>query len=95
MTAEDARKLTAQALDAQSGRYVPELVAHALQLIEDAAREGLQEIRDPFSGLRMPITEQHREAAYDALVARGFDVEHHPDPDPGHPCSRSYTSVSW
>ncbi len=29
------------------------------------------------------------------FVARGFTWTDHPDPDPGHPASHAYTTLSW
>lgn len=29
------------------------------------------------------------------LEAEGMRIIQHPEPDPGHPCSRPYTELSW
>ena len=37
----------------------------------------------------------YEQAVFTALRQLGYTVEHIPDPDPGHPCSRSYTRIKW
>lgn len=68
-----------------------------------AAEEGRSEITHPFvrpddtypaSPGEWPRHEV-QEAVWRALTIEGYKVTHHPDPDPGHPGSGPYTTVSW
>jgi len=41
------------------------------------------------------ISETLSNLVYARLQQDGYKVEHHPDPDPGHPGSGAYTTLSW
>lgn len=97
MKAEDARKLSqgyAQSAD------VDRLWDKLMERIKTTAETtGRTELMHPWSGLNgdrlgMPTREQ-QDALRKRLIAEGYSVVDHPDPDPGHPCSGPYTTVSW
>lgn len=57
---------------------------------------------DPFVGLKLPGSELtfgpsavQIEKLEQLCRNEGLRVVHHPDPDPGHPCSRPYTELYW
>ena len=60
------------------------------------AQMGKLELNHPFETVdkKFPTIEEQT-AITIALTKLGYVVKEHPDPDPGHPCSHAYTSVSW
>ncbi len=93
MNANEARKLSEHNI---KGPATDHLVKIVLDKIDLAAMNGEFEITEPFTGLRMPWpTSEQLEATWVRLQVLGYKVMHHPDPDPGHPCSHPYTSISW
>lgn len=92
MKAEEARKLAQENL---KGVVIEPLLERTYGLIRKASLEGKSQIVDPLSGLRCMVSQDQRDAVYDKLREDGYKVVHHPDPDPGHPASHAYTTVSW
>jgi hypothetical protein len=97
MKASEARKLSqgyAQSAD------VDRLWDKLMERIKNTAETtGQTELVHPWSGLNgercgMPTREQ-QDALRKRLIAAGYAVVDHPDPDPGHPASGPYTTVSW
>lgn len=75
MTAEEARKLTEQAkakLLSGSDSTVNALVDVAHKKIAEAAANGQSRVDNPFDGIRMAMTEQQQDAAYDRLRVEGY-----------------------
>lgn len=95
LNAEDARKLTRENL---RGPAIESFVATLNQKIKMVAAEGKSSF-DPLAYLgsvrtTSPSSEQ-REAIKLHFLEAGFQWQDFPDPDPGHPCSRPYTKLSW
>ncbi len=63
--------------------------------IKEAAEKGRHSIVYPTNGYSQSISGDLEEALWQSLRQDGFKVKHHPDPDPGHPCSHPYDEVSW
>lgn len=94
ITPEDARKLAGAKLN---GPVIAPLLEHVKKRICDAAEAGKFEIAHPLHGwpvFKWP-SPQEQEALWTALIREGWKVVHHPDPDPGHPGSAPYTTISW
>ncbi len=96
MKASEAHALTSQYVNSAD---VDVLYRKLCERIRATAQQGKTSIAHPFSGLDgsrvgMPTREQ-QDALRQKLVADGYSVDDHPDPDPGHPCSGAYTTVSW
>jgi hypothetical protein len=97
MKASEARKLSqhyAQSAD------IDKLWGRLMKRIKDVAETtGRTEITHPWSGLHSErcstITREQQDALRKRLIAEGYSVVDHPDPDPGHPASGPYTTVSW
>lgn len=92
MKASEAKAITEQQL---KGPVIEPLLQFCYQRIKTAAEQGKSQIIDPLHGIRTPVCLEQREAVYQQLVIDGYKVEHHPEPDHGHPCSAPYTTVSW
>ena len=96
MTPEDARRIATSNLH---GPVIEPLLKHVHKRIAEAANKGRFEITHPLQDLptgvcKWPSVEE-QEALWLALQKEGWKVTHHPDPDPGHPASGPYTTVSW
>lgn len=97
MKASEARKISAgyaQSVDVD--KLWDKLMARIKTIGETTGRT---ELVDPWLGLNgdrlgLPTREQ-QDALRKRLIAEGYEVVDHPDPDPGHPASRPYTTVSW
>lgn len=63
--------------------------------IKLAAEQGRFNIAHPFQEVRPYPPFEAQDAIYDYFVTNGFKIKHHPDPDPGHPASSAYTTISW
>ena len=98
---DDSRLESPEVTDSETLRWL----ATAGARIRRAAEEGRSEITHPFmrpdntypelpKEMEWPRPEV-QEAVWRALTIEGFKVTHHPDPDPGHPGSGPYTTVSW
>lgn len=77
------------------GPAIAHLLEHVHHVIKNAATAGKFSVQDPLSSIRTMVMPEESKAVYDALRKDGYTVVDHPEPDPGHPCSRPYTTVSW
>jgi hypothetical protein len=94
MNAKQAKELAVKNL---KGPVIEPFLNHVYKRVEEAAKKGQFEINNPFHGLEHGIwpTNIQQEAVWQKLREEGFEVKHHPDPDPGDPRSGPYDSVSW
>lgn len=95
ITANTAREITQDSL---KGPAIETFVSALTNEIKMVAKEGKSSF-DPWGYIgslrgRSPSTEE-REAIRKHFENAGFKWEDHPDPDPGHPASRPYTTLSW
>jgi hypothetical protein len=95
MNAEEARKLTYESM---RGPVIEGFILLLNKKILETAKQGKSCI-DPWqhiSSLRgtFPTTEQ-QQAIKTHYLNHGYTWGDHDDPDPGHPCSRAYTTLSW
>lgn len=98
MSAEDARRMTADALGPDAELIRP-YMEHVEARVRAAVAAGKRRIDHPLSGLGgggtswiAPATE---DAVRKALEAAGYTWTHYPDPDPGHPAGGAYDTLSW
>lgn len=95
--AEAAKKITTEALAPEATLIKPYL-DHIESKIRTAAKDGKREIAHPFAGrpdgLAM-VSSSIERAVRKALESSGFCWTDNPNPDPGHPSSSAYTSISW
>lgn len=95
--ADEARKLSEKNL---RGPAIEPYLKIVLSRVENACKKGQNSINHPF---RFDYGKDGVSSVYgrelDGLVLelqrRGFRVTHHPDPDPGHPCSSDYWTLEW
>lgn len=94
MNAKEARELAEKNL---KGPVIKPLLDALYEQIRHAAENGRKSITRPWSGLRIayPTPDQQVAVWMHLISVDGYTVEHHPDPDPGHPCSSAYTEISW
>jgi hypothetical protein len=94
MNATEAHKLAAASLQ---GPVIEPQLNFVLQRIEEASRKGRFELNHPFNGWNVSAwpSEGEKKAVWQALRALGYEVEHMPDPDPGHPASSPYDRIRW
>ena len=97
MKASEARKLTEKHLKTTA---IEDFVKQIDEKIVEAATKGQSSLHNPFSNLKKNGTFSFMNGdVEDALKAHyrsnGYKVEDHPDPDPGHPASGPYTTLSW
>ena len=97
INAKDARALTVKNLQ---GEVIEDYVVQIDKKIHVACAAGASKINHPASGLKKNgnlslLSTGVREAIKAHYENRGFLYEEHPDPDPGHPCSGPYSSLSW
>lgn len=96
MKASEARQLTSEY---RNSVEVEPLWANLVERIKAAASEGKSTLVDPFIGIggdRLGMLSRSQQTALKLrLAAEGYLYEDHPDPDPGHPCSRAYSTISW
>jgi hypothetical protein len=92
MKASEARQLSA---DFTGSHELIGLRNFVDEKIKEAAQNGDTRIIHPLQGLAKWPAVNQQEALWFSLRADGFNVQHHPDPDPGNPVSRPYTAVSW
>jgi len=92
MTPTEARALAESKLH---GPVIAPLLAHVKGRIKEAADKGQFQIAHPLYGYKKWPDHEQTEALWLALQKEGWKVVHHPDPDPGHPASGPYTTVSW
>ena len=93
MNASDARLL---ANESRNSHVIQPFLNRILDRIQTLAKMGKLELNHPFETVdkKFPTIEEQT-AITMALTKLGYVVKEHPDPDPGHPCSHAYTSVSW
>lgn len=92
MNAEEARKMTSKG---RTSAATTDMMNFVYRQIEAKAAKGENSLTHPLVGFQSPLSEIEKEAIYDRLLEEGYKVKHHPDPDPGHPCSHPYTEISW
>lgn len=94
MNAKEARELTEKNLN---GPVIKPLLEAVYEKIQQAAAAGRKSITHPWYGLRVTYpTPEQQEAVWKHLIGvDGYNVQHHPNPDPGDPRSSSYTEISW
>ena len=92
MKATEARKLTEENL---KGPVIEPYLRIVHTKIKEAANKGKSSITHPWAGIRgvYPSSDE-QEAIWTSLRSDGYKVERHPDPDPGHPASAPYDSIS-
>ena len=96
LNAEQARALTSKALGPDSQIIAPYMANIAQRICEEATK-GRSELVHPFSkikGMDYPSNDIEK-AIRKALESQGFIWTDHADPDPGHPGSGPYSTVSW
>lgn len=95
MNAEEARRITRQNLQ---GPVIEKHISNLDTEILRLAAQGKSEF-DPKQYLHKLRTPAPKGAEWEAISTnyrlRGFNWTEHPDPDPGHPASHSYTILSW
>lgn len=96
VTASKARALMRSCINTE---HVQRLRHHVDERIKSACMQGKSSIAHPLHGLpavqQMNVTPETLEALWNSLKEDGFAVDHHADPDPGHPASGPYTTVEW
>ena len=98
LDAQKASEITEEALAADAEIIKP-YIAHIERKIKFAAKCGKREINHPFSRdgrhcVPHPIPDI-KKAVRMAVELNGYTWIDHPDPDPGSPTSRPYTTISW
>ena len=93
LNADDARRMTENALSPDAEIIRP-YVKHVLTKVAAAAKEGRREIAHPLRVLP-GILPDAKEAVRKAIEVLGYTWTHHSNPDPGHPASSEYDTVSW
>ena len=93
--ANEARRITSNNL---KGPAIKPFVSMLEARVKEVASKGGCSF-DPWACIRShrgtsPSGDQ-REAIRKHFEQAGFVWEDHPDPDPGHPASRPYTTLSW
>lgn len=96
-TAKDARKMSDDNL---KGPVIEKYINHIDNRIKKAAKEGKTSIHNPQAGSANEGFDFYLGGDRFAAVERyyisiGYVIKDHPDPDPGHPCSSPYTTLSW
>jgi hypothetical protein len=92
MNAQQVKQLATKNL---KGPVIEPFVKQIDEKIKLAAENGRFNIIYPFQGVQPYPSFEAQDAIYDYFSKNGFKVTHHPDPDPGHPASSSYTEISW
>ena len=96
MKAHEARKISESFVDSKQMDTLWERLCARIQL---QAEKGHYSLVHPWSAIGGSRLDYASRAEQEALTARlranGYKVVDHQDPDPGHPCSRAYTEVSW
>jgi hypothetical protein len=94
MNAKEARELSEKNL---TRPVIKPLLDAIYDKISEAAKAGRKSITHPWRGLRTlyPTPDQQQAVWKHLTEVDGYEVKHHDDPDPGHPCSSSYTEIRW
>jgi hypothetical protein len=91
LTAADARKLMVHS--PESSERLRKAIAAVEQKIKEKAASGRATVMDPFNNLG--LTSGDISELSSVFRRRGFKYTAYDDPDPGHPCSRPYSELSW
>jgi len=89
MKASEAREISEVAMAKADGPVIGKYVTAITEKIKKACSEGMVGIYLDY------IPREARKSVYSHFRSLGYDIEDHPDPDPGHPASRPYTTLSW
>lgn len=97
MNADQARKITSESIN---GPVIQKYIKAIEARIEREAKKGKRSIHDPNigspqSGFQYILSSVEEKAVQRYFEGNGFVWTYHPDPDPGHPCSSSYVTLSW
>ena len=94
MNAHEARKITAENL---KGPVIQPFVFAIDKGIQSAAEKGRNEVipRHCVGNKLLHPNFEEWQAIQQHYVGLGFVWKDHPDLDPGHPASHSYTTLSW
>ena len=96
LTASEVRKLTSESL---KGPVIEPIIDVIDNAIIEQAKNGNSSLHNP-----MQVGDLRKSFSLNADVekavrlhyeSKGFKWVDHPDPDPGHPCSAPYTTLSW
>lgn len=94
----DIKAKTAREITNLSGPVIEPFITVLGKEVRRVASQGKSSF-DPWhylSTLRSKSpTVVEREAIRSHFLQSGFNWEDHPDPGPGHPCSRPYTTLNW
>lgn len=97
MKASEARKLSAGFAKSVNVDTLWDKLMERVKTV--AETKGQTELIHPFNQLTTEnigrVTAAEEEALRKRLAAEGYKLKDHPDPDPGHPCSGPYTTLSW
>lgn len=89
MKADEARKISNENL---RGPVIEPYMEVIWKRILKAAGKGQRSIHGRHQNY--PNIDKQK-AIIDRLRQDGYEVNYHPDPDPGHPCSSSYYTIEW
>lgn len=93
MKANEARELATKNV---SGPVIEPILNRIYHKIRGACGEGKTSIVHPLQGLGTYPSAEVQKALWQHLSAvDGYQVTHHPDPDPGDVRSGPYTEISW
>ncbi len=95
ITAEQAKKITAENLKGPAIESFVSTLTVKIRLLASAGKSSF----DPWGYIATlrgsyPTIEE-KDAIRKHFEAAGFKWQEHPNPDPGHPASRAYTTISW
>lgn len=97
LSASEAEQMSKRALSTDNEMMKP-YMDHICFKIESAAEQGKREITHPFSDLNKntpyPSLEV-QQAVRIGLQKLEYTWTNHPNPDPGHPGSAPYVTISW
>lgn len=82
-------------MDAMDNKLVPGLRAFVEARITERAKAGVRSLISPLAGVRGGYSPDVLRSLWHSLAMDGFQVIHHPDPDPGDPRSGPYTEIRW
>lgn len=96
MNAQEARNITNENL---KGSVIKPYIECIDRKIERAAIEGKSSLHRPevgaANGVDFYLTGAELKAVKEHYIGEGYEWIDNPDPDPGHPCSGAYTTLSW
>ncbi len=94
ISAKEARELTKTQID---NVLIKPYLDMLEDLIEAKAKDGINHLYHPFhfcQKFQYPNDELQK-AIFIHLISLGYEIIHHLDPDPGHPCSSPYDEIRW